>query len=489
MPITILDYVKSVVGDKDLYTAEDCLASGVDIIGGCQSCGATIAAYNAYPSTSGYWRCADCIGEDGFATVADFTAHPAIGDLPVLREHRHHQRNPHHHQRTRRGIRAGMRRLRRGLAAMTTTPATRLARRPVRAGHATPRRRLPLSHPAIRRWRGPLRRPADDRAPVRDGRRTPDARHLRRLRRSRPVAAVKTRHPDYYALLGVEPDATTAQIKKAYRKLARLHHPDTNPGDPQAAARFREITEAYDTLTDPDRREAYDRTRPRPRPGQARGQQARRTRPRTAGPPASWSRSSKTPGWPSAAATRRSPRSSSSWPAAPKPASPAGDTSPPAAGTSQHDERAEVMISGEALRLTPAEVLAVILHEAAHALAHARGIKDTSRQGRYHNKQFKTHADELGLAVEHDQRNGWSASKITPDAEHAYARPARRPGRGHDLVAAQRNHHRRHDPAQHQPHRGGLLLRAQHPRRRLHLGRGTHHLPGLRRRLPGQNRR
>jgi hypothetical protein len=74
MPITILDYVKSVVGDKDLYTAEDCLAAGVDILGGCQGCHATIAAYNAYPSTSGYWRCADCIGNDGYATVADFTA-------------------------------------------------------------------------------------------------------------------------------------------------------------------------------------------------------------------------------------------------------------------------------------------------------------------------------------------------------------------------------------------------------------------------------
>ena len=73
MAITILDYVKSVVGDKDLYTVEDCLASGVDILGGCQGCHAVIAAYNAYPSTSGYWRCADCIGNDGYATVADFT--------------------------------------------------------------------------------------------------------------------------------------------------------------------------------------------------------------------------------------------------------------------------------------------------------------------------------------------------------------------------------------------------------------------------------
>jgi len=81
MPITILDYVKSVVGDKDLYTAEDCLASGVDILGGCQGCQATIAAYNAYPSTSGYWRCAHCIGNDGYATVADFTA-PASAACP-----------------------------------------------------------------------------------------------------------------------------------------------------------------------------------------------------------------------------------------------------------------------------------------------------------------------------------------------------------------------------------------------------------------------
>ena len=82
MPITILDYVKSVVGDKDFYTAEDCLASGVDIIGGCQTCAATIAVYNAYPSTSGYWRCAECIGDTGFATVADFISGTAAITCP-----------------------------------------------------------------------------------------------------------------------------------------------------------------------------------------------------------------------------------------------------------------------------------------------------------------------------------------------------------------------------------------------------------------------
>ena len=83
------------------------------------------------------------------------------------------------------------------------------------------------------------------------------------------------------------------------------------------------------------------------------------------------------------------------------------------------------MISGEGLRRSPAEVLGTLLHEAAHALAYARGIKDTSRQGRYHNKHFKTCAEQLGLTVEHDDRNGWSASTITPATETAYARQLR----------------------------------------------------------------
>jgi hypothetical protein len=80
------------------------------------------------------------------------------------------------------------------------------------------------------------------------------------------------------------------------------------------------------------------------------------------------------------------------------------------------------MISGEGLRRTPGEVLATLLHEAAHALACERGIKDTSRQGRYHNKHFKTCAEELGLHVEHDDRTGWSASTITDVTKVAYAR-------------------------------------------------------------------
>ena len=220
--------------------------------------------------------------------------------------------------------------------------------------------------------------------------------------------------PDYYTVLGVEPGATLAQIKRAYRKLARLHHPDTNPGDPQAAARFRDITQAYDILSDPKLREAYDRTRP-PVTG------TKLTEPAPDIRSASVLVQVLEEAW--LAIRRRHPEI----PAVVIIVASGTETRQPRWGHFasgrwyvEASERAEVMISGEALRLTPPEVLAVVLHEAAHALAHARGIKDTSRQGRYHNKHFKTCAEELGLAVEHDQRNGWSASKITHDTEQAY---------------------------------------------------------------------
>ena len=64
---------------------------------------------------------------------------------------------------------------------------------------------------------------------------------------------------DYYAVLGVERDADESTIKKAYRKLAMQHHPDRNGGDRDAEARFKEITEAYDVLRDPEKRRIYDR--------------------------------------------------------------------------------------------------------------------------------------------------------------------------------------------------------------------------------------
>jgi molecular chaperone DnaJ len=65
--------------------------------------------------------------------------------------------------------------------------------------------------------------------------------------------------PDYYRTLGVEPDASAEEIKRAFRRIARLTHPDANPDDPEAGASFREAAEAYQVLSDPDRRRRYDR--------------------------------------------------------------------------------------------------------------------------------------------------------------------------------------------------------------------------------------
>ncbi|HEY8117002.1 MAG TPA: molecular chaperone DnaJ [Actinomycetota bacterium] len=66
---------------------------------------------------------------------------------------------------------------------------------------------------------------------------------------------------DYYKVLGVAKNASAAEIKKAYRKLAQQHHPDANPGDTQAEDRFKEISAAYDVLGDEDKRTQYDQVR------------------------------------------------------------------------------------------------------------------------------------------------------------------------------------------------------------------------------------
>ena len=213
---------------------------------------------------------------------------------------------------------------------------------------------------------------------------------------------------DPYILLGIGRDATSKQVKAAYRKLAKQHHPDASPGDPGAAARFRDITGAYETLIDPARRTAWDQAHP-PGPGStiASGQ--------------------------SPAASRVLTVLEDTWTAIRR----RHAQIPPvviiiASGTAgkqakwghhaparwHHDdtEHAEVMISGEGLARTPREVLGTLLHEAAHALAAARGITDTSRQGRYHNRKFAALAAELGLDVTEDPSGlfGWTITTV-PD--------------------------------------------------------------------------
>jgi curved DNA-binding protein CbpA len=221
---------------------------------------------------------------------------------------------------------------------------------------------------------------------------------------------------DYYALLGITQDATPAQIKKAYRRLARQHHPDSNPGDPDAADRFRDLTLACNTLIDSRLRAAYDATyQPAPGTGitspvadsfvisrvlavlEDIWQAIRARHPEipavvliiasgTEGRQARWGH-----------------HAPNRW----------------VAGT---QARAEIMISGEALRLGARWVLGVLMHEATHALAAARGIKDTSRQGRYHNKHFKTLADELGIEVEFVKLIGWAPTALPDKAAEVYTR-------------------------------------------------------------------
>ena len=63
---------------------------------------------------------------------------------------------------------------------------------------------------------------------------------------------------DYYEVLGIDRNASASEIKKAYRKLAKKYHPDTNPGDKEAEAKFKEVTEAYSVLSDPEKKKMYD---------------------------------------------------------------------------------------------------------------------------------------------------------------------------------------------------------------------------------------
>ena len=71
-----------------------------------------------------------------------------------------------------------------------------------------------------------------------------------------PMAATKR---DFYEVLGISREASTDEIKKAYRQMALKYHPDRNPGDEEAPKRFKEAAEAYEVLSDTDKRQRYDR--------------------------------------------------------------------------------------------------------------------------------------------------------------------------------------------------------------------------------------
>jgi hypothetical protein len=224
---------------------------------------------------------------------------------------------------------------------------------------------------------------------------------------------------DYYKILGLTPAATPAEIKKNYRRLAFKHHPDRNPGDPQAAARFIEIAEAYETLADPERRRAYDRSY---KPSEGTRESTGAAPPPPTVPAVSTLLKILEDLWAAIRAYHReippvviiiasgTGGKQAKW----------GHHAP---GRWHHDgtEHAEVMISGEGLHRTPAEVLGTLLHEAAHALAAARGITDTSRQGRYHNRKFAALAAELGLDAAEDNRFGWAVTTVPGTTVRRYA--------------------------------------------------------------------
>ncbi|MEU7140846.1 hypothetical protein ABZ942_15450 [Nocardia sp. NPDC046473] len=80
----------------------------------------------------------------------------------------------------------------------------------------------------------------------------------------------------------------------------------------------------------------------------------------------------------------------------------------------------ELFVGGEGLDRGPIEVLGTLLHEAAHGVAVTRDIKDTSRQGRWHNDRFRELGEELGLSLCHDDDHGWAVTTVPERVRRAY---------------------------------------------------------------------
>lgn len=103
-------------------------------------------------------------------------------------------------------------------------------------------------------------------------------------------------------------------------------------------------------------------------------------------------------------------------------------------------DRHELFVGGEGLAAGADDVFATLLHEAAHAMAFARGVKDTSRQGRYHNARYAQLARELGLEVATEGTRGWTATSVPPATVGEYQAVVDAIGRV--IVAWRRSEHR-----------------------------------------------
>ena len=135
------------------------------------------------------------------------------------------------------------------------TRADRADGAPARVPHGRPGA---SGRPASRSWT-PRRKNRAVASERRAGRRPSDA--ARQIKEGGGVTGQDWLEKDFYAVLGVPKDADAATIKKAYRKLAREMHPDHNPGDAKAEARFKDVGEAYAVLSDPEQRGQYDQLR------------------------------------------------------------------------------------------------------------------------------------------------------------------------------------------------------------------------------------